>query len=135
MELLLACVIFPLIVFGLANAFDSVNKSYTIARQYNEMYTVLSACPEIDRALEFNSLDSDTNCFPNNTFEIEGGSGNTFTYSPNLNVENTSELDPTDPLYEVPDSKTVDISVPFPNSTAPPLRMKMLVTRNGIGQQ
>lgn len=133
-ELLLACAIFPIIVIGLANAFDSVNKSYTTARQLNEMYAVLSACPEIDRALEFNSLSSGTNCFPNNTFQVEGGSGLTYTYSPTLTVTNSASLPVSDPLNTVPDSKVVDISVPFPRSPAAPLKLRMLVTRNGVGQ-
>ena len=51
LELLLACFIFPIIVFGIANGFDAVRKSYTTARELNEIYAVLSACPEIDRAL------------------------------------------------------------------------------------
>lgn len=135
-ELVIATVIFPIIVIGIANAFEVVNRSYTLARHFNEMYAVLSACPEIDRALDFNSLSSSVNCFPNNTFEVEGGSGNTYTYTPDLTVTATEDLDSADPLSTVPDSKVIDIKVDFPQSTtAPPLKIKMLVTRNGIGQQ
>jgi Tfp pilus assembly protein PilV len=133
-EIVLACVIFPLVVVGLSNAYDAVRRSYTVARQYNEIYAVLSACPEIDRALEYNSLTSTTNCFPNNTFQAEGGSGNTITYNPTLTVSDTSSLATSDPLYSVPDSKVVSISVGFPNSPAPKLDLRMLITRNGIGQ-
>lgn len=135
LELLLACFIFPIIVFGIANAFDAVRKSYTTARELNEIYAVLSACPEIDRALEFNSLTSSTNCFPNNTFQSEGAGGSTIVYSPTLTVTNTADLPASDPLQTVNDSKVVDISVGFQKSTAPPLRLRMLVTRNGLGQQ
>jgi hypothetical protein len=114
----------------------SVRKSYTTAKQMNEMYAVLSACPEIDRALEYTSLSSSTNCFPNNTFKAEGGSGLTITYNPTLTVTPTSSLPAVDSLQTVPDSKVVDISVGYPkNTTAPPLKLRMLVTRNGIGQQ
>ncbi len=134
-ELILACVIFPILVIGLSNAFDAVRKSYTTARELNEIYAVLSACPEIDRALEFNSLTSSTNCFPNNTFQSEGAGTSTITYTPNLTVTNTADLSLSDPLQTVPDSKVVDISVGFQKSTAPPLRLRMLVTRNGVGQQ
>jgi prepilin-type N-terminal cleavage/methylation domain-containing protein len=133
-EMLLAIVIFPIIVVGMADAFDAVRKSYTVAKQLNEIYTVLSACPEIDRALEFNSLTSTTNCFPNNTFAAEGGSGRTITYTPTLTVTNTTALPNTDPLKTIPDSKVIDISVGFPRSNATPLQLRMLVTRNGIGQ-
>jgi len=133
-ELILAVVIFPIIVIGLSNAFDSVRKSYTIAKQLNEMYTVLSACPEIDRALEFNSLSSTTNCFPNNSFTSEGAGTSTITYTPTLTVTDTSALTVGDPVRTVPDSKVINISVGFPNSTAPPMQLRMLVTRNGIGQ-
>lgn len=135
-ELLLACVIFPIIFIGVANAFDTVRQSYTLARQMNEMYAVLSACPEMDRALDFNSLNNSVNCFPNNTVEVEGGSGETYTYTPAITVTPTADLEASDPLHSVPDSKVIDISVDYPhNSTAPPLEMRMLVTRNGIGQQ
>lgn len=133
-ELILAIAIFPIIVIGLSNAFDSVRKSYTTARQLNEMYTVLSACPEIDRALEFNSLSSTTNCFPNNSFTSEGAGTTPITYTPNLTVTDTSALGATDPIRTTPDSKVVNISVGFPNSTAAPMQLRMLVTRNGIGQ-
>lgn len=133
-ELLLAIVIFPILVVGLSNAFDAVRKSYTVARQLNEIYTVLSACPEIDRALEFNSLSNTTNCFPNNSFTSEGSGISTITYNPALTVTDTSALPGTDPLSTTPDSKVIFISVGFPNSTAPPLQLRMLVTRNGIGQ-
>lgn len=134
LELLLALFIFPIIVIGLSNAFDAVRKSYTTARQLNEIYTVLSACPEIDRALEFNSLSSTTNCFPNNSFAAEGGGGGIITYVPTLTVTDTTALPTGDPLRTTPDSKVINISVGFPNSTAPPLQLRMLVTRNGIGQ-
>lgn len=133
-EMVLACAIFPIIVFGLMSAYDSVRKSYTVARQLNEMYAVLSACPEIDRALEFNSLTSTTNCFPNNSFAAEAGGSGTITYTPTLTVTNTSNLSPGDPLQPIPDSKVINITVPFPNSSAQPLQLRMLVTRNGIGQ-
>lgn len=134
-ELLLACFIFPIIVIGISNAYDAVRKSYTTARELNEIYAVLSACPEIDRALEFNSITSSTNCFPNNTFQSEGAGISTITYSPVLTVTNTANLAAADPLRTVNDSKVVDISVGFQKSTAPPLRLRMLVTRNGVGQQ
>lgn len=134
-EMVLACVIFPLIVVGLANGFDAVRKSYTISKQLNEMYAVLSACPEIDRALEYNSLTSATNCFPNNTFQSEGGGDETtITYLPTLTVTDTTTLPAADPLSTVPDSKAVNISVGFQKSTTT-LQLRMLITRGGIGQQ
>ncbi len=61
-EFVLAMAIFPIIVAGLVSGYDAVRRSYTIAKQLNEMYAVLSACPEIDRALEYDSVSSATNC-------------------------------------------------------------------------
>ncbi len=133
-EVLVACVIFPIIVVGLSNAYDAVRRSYTLAKQYNEMYAVLSACPELDRALEFTSLSSTTNCYPNNTVDVEGGSGRTITYSPSMTVTDTSSLPASDPLQPIPDSKIVNIQVGYPGSSAQPLQLRMLITRNGIGQ-
>lgn len=134
-ELVLACAIFPLIVVGLANASDAARKLYMISRQYNEIYTVLSACPEIDRSLDFSSISGSTNCFPNNTFTAEGGGSRTITYIPTLTVTDTTGLSAGDPLKTIPDSKVVNILVSFPNSPSiPQLQIKMLVTRNGIGQ-
>ena len=137
-ELLLACVIFPIIVVGIANSFDAVRKAYTTAKQLNEIYAVLSACPELDRALDFSSLSSTSNCAPNNTFTAEGASGITYSYNPSLTVKNTmsTDLPTSDPLYPIPDSKVVDITVGYiNNSSAPPLELRMLITRNGIAQQ
>jgi hypothetical protein len=133
-EVLVACVIFPIIVVGLSNAYDAVRRSYTLAKQYNEMYAVLSACPELDRALEFTSLSNTTNCYPNNTVDAEGGRGNIISYSPTLTVTDTSALANTDPLRVVPDSKVINIQVAYPGSSAQPLQLRMLITRNGIGQ-
>lgn len=133
-EIALACAIFPLIMVGLSQAYDAVKTSYTLSRQYNEMYAVLSACPEIDRALEYDSVTSSTNCYPNNTFKAEGGGSATITYTPTLTVTNTSALTAPDPLVTVPDSKVIDIKVGYQHRTAPPLELRMLITRNGIGQ-
>lgn len=136
-EILLACIIIPLVVAGVVNSFNAVRHAYFVSRQLNEMYAVLSACPELDRALEFNSLTNTTNCYPNNSFQAEDGSNATITYSPALSVTDTSSLSSTDPLKSIPDSKVVLISVGFPgpNSNLPPLQLRMLITRNGIGQQ
>jgi Tfp pilus assembly protein PilV len=134
-ELLLACVIFPMMVLGLTNVFNTLRHSYMTARQLNEMYAVLSACPEIDRALEFSSLNSTTNCYPNNTFQAENASGSTITYAPTLTVNDTSGLTATDPLKSIPDSKVIDIKVAPPSgATSSKLELRMLITRNGIGQ-
>ncbi len=135
-ELVIACVVFPIIVVGISNAYESVTLSYKTARQLNEVYAVISACPEVDRALEFNSVSSTTNCFPNNTFKAEGSGANaTITYSPTLTVTPTSSLAGTDPLQPVFDSKVIDISVSYPNQpTKPPVKLRLLITRNGIGQ-
>lgn len=133
-EMMIAIIIFPIVVVGLSRGFESVNQSYKVAKQYNEMYAVLSACPEIDRALEYNSLTSSSNCYPNNVFETEGGGNGNITYNPTVSVTDTPSLPVNDGLQTVPDSKVVDITVPFLSGGAPDLRMRMLITRNGIGQ-
>jgi len=137
LEILIAVIILPIVVAGVASATNSIRQSYTLARQYNEMYTVLSACPELDRALEFNSLTSTNNCYPNNSFAKENGQTGTISYSPSLSVTDTASLTSTDPLRTFPDSKVVNISVTFPapNSSRPALQLRMLITRNGIGQE
>lgn len=135
-ELLIATIIFPMIVVGIANAFDSVSKVYRISRQLNEMYAVLSACPELDRALEYNALSSGTNCYPNNNFTAEGLSGMTITYSPTLSVTDTSSLPVSDPLRTVPDSKVVQVSTGYSlDNAGTPLILRLLITRNGVAQQ
>lgn len=128
-------VIVSTLFIGIANAFNNVSQTYTLTRQLNEMYAVLSSCPEIDRALQYDSISGTTNCFPNNVFKGEGTGGATITYSPNLDVTPTSSLPNTDPLYNIPDSKVVDISVANPNSNSDPWEIRLLVARNGIGQQ
>lgn len=133
-EVVLACAIFPIVVAGISAGYDAVRRAYSVSKELNEMYAVLSACPEIDRALQYDSLSSATNCYPNNSFRAEGSSGNTITYSPTLTVTNTSALGSGDPLNTVPDSKVVFISVGYQKSSAPPMQLRMLITRNGIGQ-
>lgn len=133
-EFIMALALFPIIVAGVVSGYDAVRKSYTIARELNEMYAVLSACPEIDRALEYDSVSSATNCYPNNTFKAEGGGTRVISYSPNLTVVSTPSLASTDPLQAIPDSKVIDIKVGYRHSTASPLELRMLITRNGVGQ-
>lgn len=136
-EIVIACVIFPLVVASTVIAYNSVSHIYNVSRQLNQMYSVLSACPELDRALEFNSLSSTNNCYPNNVFSREDGSTNTITYSPSVTLTDTAALPTTDPLQTVPDSKVISVSVGYqaPDSNLPPLQLRMLITRNGIGQQ
>jgi type II secretory pathway pseudopilin PulG len=136
-EILVGIVLFGILVAGLTSAYTSIKSSYTTARQLSEMYTVLSACPEVDRALEYNSLSGATNCYPNNVFQVENTTNaQSITYSPNLTVTDTSALAASDPLQTVPDSKVVNITLAFPSpTTATPLQLRMLITRNGIGQQ
>lgn len=134
-EMVLACAIFPLIVVGLSNGYDAIRRSYTISKQLNEMYAVLSACPEIDRALEYDSITSATNCYPNNTFQAEGGGSNIISYAPTLTVTDTTSLPTTDPLKLIPDSKVVNIQVGFKDNPSNKLQLRMLITRGGIGQQ
>lgn len=133
-ELIIACVIFPIVVIGISNAFSGVQRSYMLARQLNEVYAVLSACPEIDRALEFSSLSSSSNCYPNTSFRAEGGSGLTNTYNPSMTVTDTSSLAASDPLRTIPDSKIININVGIPGRSSPPWQLRMLITRHGIGQ-
>jgi prepilin-type N-terminal cleavage/methylation domain-containing protein len=134
-EVLMAAVIFPIIVAGLISAYQAVNKSYRVTRQLNEIYTVLSACPELDRALDYNILASGTNCYPNNSFINEGSSGFITTYSPTLSVTNTSSLAASDNLQAIPDSKVVEVSVGYKmDSAGTPLKLRLLITRNGVGQ-
>ncbi len=135
-EAILACFVFGILVGTMFNAFVSLRDSYTVSRQLNEVYTVLSACPEVDRALEYDSLSSSTNCYPNNVFPAEDGSTKTITYTPALTVTSTSALASSDPLYNIPDSKVVqiDVGLPRPNTAAPHVQLRMLITRNGVGQ-
>jgi prepilin-type N-terminal cleavage/methylation domain-containing protein len=135
-EFVVASVIFAIIVIGLTNGYIAIRRSYSLARQLNEMYTVLSACPELDRAVEFSSLSSTSNCYPNNSFPAENGGGATITYTPSLTVTPTNSLPNSDPLKNIPDSKVVNITVGFqkPYNSQPSLQLKMLITRNGIAQ-
>ncbi len=134
-EIILACAIFPLIAYSISQGYDAVRRSYTVSKQLNEIYAVLSACPEIDRALEYDSVTSATNCYPNNSFKAEGGGTRIISYAPTLSVTSATSLAATDPLSTVPDSKVVNIKVGFQKSTAPPVELRLLITRNGIGQQ
>lgn len=136
-EILIACIVLPLVIASTVTAYNSVSHIYNVTRQLNQMYAVLSACPELDRALEFNSLTSSNNCYPNNVFLREDGSTKTVTYAPVLSLDDTSSLPTGDPLKTIPDSKVISVSVgyPAPNDNLPPLQLRMLITRNGIGQQ
>jgi prepilin-type N-terminal cleavage/methylation domain-containing protein len=135
-ELILSMAIFPIIVIGVMTSYNSVRRAYQDAREYNEIYAVLSACPELDRALDYSVLSGTTNCYPNNSFQAEDAGSSTITYSPQLTVTNTTSLPASDPLSVIPGAKVVQVSVGFvgPFSLAPPVRVRMLITQNGLGQ-
>lgn len=133
---MISLVIFPILVTGVASAFETITKSYRVSRQLNEMYAVLSACPELDRALDYSILSNGTNCFPNNTFVAEGGSGKIITYNPTMVITDTPNLANGDPLKAIPDSKVVQVSTGYSlDSSGTPLTLKLLVTRSGVAQQ
>ncbi len=133
-EILIACIIFPVIVTGISNSFQVLQNLYDRAREYNNLYMVLSACPELDRALEFTALNNNANCYPNNELLNEGENANTKVYSPIMNVSDTASLPSNDALKLFPDSKTINISLAPPGNTSP-IELRMLITRNGIAQQ
>jgi hypothetical protein len=134
-EIVLVCVIMPLLIMSVAIAYNAIKSSYSVSRQLNEIYSVLSACPEIDRALEYDSVTSSTNCYPNNSFLSEGSTGAQLVYTPSLTISSTSALSSSDPLYNIPDSKVIDVKVGYYKKNTQPFELRMLITRNGIGQQ
>lgn len=135
-EILVACATFPLIVIGFTSAFTAIRHTYMQARQFNELYAVLSACPELDRALDYNVLSGTTNCYPNNSFVAEDTGVGINTYTPELTVTPTTDLSASDPLHAIPDAKVVKVNVNFlaPFQHAPPAELRMLISRNGLGQ-
>lgn len=136
-EIIMTTVVISVAFVAIAGAFQGIHRTYALTRQLNEMYAVLSACPEIDRALQYDSITAATNCFPNNVLETEGSGGGNITYSPTSQVREISTLPTSDPLASqgIPDSKVIDISVGYPtNPSLPQWDIRLLVTRNGIGQ-
>ncbi len=133
-EVVISLAVFSLMVVGIANAYSTVDNLYARTRQLTEMYVVLSACPEIDRALQYESI-STTNCFPSNIFDVEGDSGGQVTYQPTISVSKTEDLPTGDSLKIVPDSKVIDIEVDYLNDINRPWEIRLLISRNGIGQQ
>ena len=121
------------VITGIALAFDWLMRDYARSRELNEIYAALSGCPEIDRAMQYESIIS-TNCSPNDTFDAETASGdNDITYSTTSAPVLTSALPTTDPAYNIPDSKVVDVTVT--PKQGQPFKIRLLISRNGIGQQ
>lgn len=122
-----------IIIGGVAQAFDWLFKDYARSRALNEIYAALSGCPEIDRAMQYESIIS-TNCSPNDTFDAEIATGNNdINYVTSSAPVLTSALAPSDPAYGIPDSKVVDVTVT--PDTGSPWKIRLLISRNGIGQQ
>lgn len=140
-EVIITMIVATVSFAGLAMMYDSITRLYRESRQLNEVYAVLSSCPEIDRALQYDSISSVANCFPNNIFEGEGLTKSQITYSPSLTVKQAAGgpgdpvLDSTDVLYGIPDAKVVDISVNSLTDSKNSWEIRLLVSRNGIGQQ
>lgn len=134
-EILVSITVFSIMAIGLAQAFVTVDGLYARTKQLYEVYTVLSACPEIDRALQYDQVNGAVNCFPNNTFEVEGGGTGIISYTPSLDVFSTSSLPASDELRSVPNSKVIDVQVNYPkNPSISPWKIRLLISRNGIAQ-
>ena len=132
-EIIVGIALLGMIIGGVALAFDWLIKDYARARELNEIYSALSGCPEIDRAMQYESIIS-TNCSPNDTFDAETATGdNDITYVTNSDPVLTSDLPNTDPAYNIPDSKVVDVTVE--PKTGDTWKIRLLISRNGIGQQ
>lgn len=132
-EIIIGIVLLGIMIGGVATAFDWLFKDYARSRELNEIYAALSGCPEIDRAMQYESIIS-TNCSPNDTFDAETASGNNdITYVTSSAPILTSALAPSDPAYGIPDSKVVDVTV-TPKS-GDQWKIRLLISRNGIGQQ
>ena len=135
-EVLISVIVFAIMAVSMAQAFTAVDNVYGRTRQLYEIYTVLSACPEIDRALQYEQVTGAVQCFPNNTFQIENetGTSGTVSYSPTLTVNQTSALPVGDPLRSVPNAKVVEVNVDYLNPVNAPWDIRLLISRNGIGQ-
>lgn len=132
-EIIIGMVLLGIVISGVALGFDWIIKDYGRSRQLNEIYAALSGCPEIDRAMQYESIVS-TNCSPNDTFDAETANGNNnITYTTSSTPVLTSALSPSDPAYNIPDSKVVDVTV-TPRA-GNPWKIRLLISRNGIGQQ
>lgn len=132
-EIIVGVVMLGIIIGGVALAFDWLMRDYAKSRELNEVYAALSGCPEIDRAMQYESIIS-TNCSPNDTFDAEKANGNNdITYATSSAPVLTSALPPSDPAYNIPDSKVVDVTVTQKNGK--PMKIRLLISRNGIGQQ
>jgi prepilin-type N-terminal cleavage/methylation domain-containing protein len=132
-EIIIAIALLGIVFIGVATAFDWLFKDYARSRELNEIYAALSGCPEIDRAMQYESIIS-TNCSPNDTFDAEtAGGNNDITYVTSSAPVLTSALATTDPAYNIPDSKVVDVTVTQKNARQ--WKIRLLISRNGIGQQ
>lgn len=132
-EIIIGIVLLGIVITGVALGFDWLYKDYAKSRELNEIYAALSGCPEIDRAMQYESITS-TNCSPNDTFDAEIANGNNnITYSTSSAPVLTTALATSDPAYNIPDSKVVDVTV-RPKS-GQPWKIRLLISRNGIGQQ
>jgi type II secretory pathway pseudopilin PulG len=132
-EIIIGIALLGMMIGGIAMAFDWLFKDYARSRELNEIYAALSGCPEIDRAMQYESITS-TNCSPNDTFDAEtAGSSNEITYVTSSAPVLTSSLATDDPAYNIPDSKVVDVTVT--PKTGNPWKIRLLIARNGIGQQ
>jgi prepilin-type N-terminal cleavage/methylation domain-containing protein len=133
-EVLISIVVFSIMAIAMAQGFTAVDNVYTRTRQLYEIYTVLSACPEIDRALQYEQVTGSVQCFPNNTFVKEGGHSGNLTYSPTLTVTNTADLPNGDALKSIPNAKVVEVKVDYLSPINKPWDIRLLISRNGIGQ-
>lgn len=134
-EILVSIVIFGMLSIALVQSYISSETLYSRSKQLYEIYTVLSACPEIDRALQYDQVSGGINCFPNNTFAVEGGGIGMISYSPTLTVTETANLPVGDALRNVPNSKVINVVVNYPNNPAmSPWKIRLLISRNGIAQ-
>lgn len=133
-ELLVATVVLPIFIIGFSQALNLLRDSYATSKQINDILSVISIDPELDRGIRYQNL-TNTNVIKTTTVADEGGANRNYT-STLVIQDNTSVNESGITINTLPSLKVLDVSSNYRRgSTTEPMKFRLLIAPGGIGQQ
>lgn len=132
-ELLVGILVFGVVAVAAWQTAVVLRSNYAQTRQLNDITTAMLTFPELNRGLRYESITNEQYVADIN-LRAEGAGGGIINYKPTVTVRDSSQVPETS---TIPDSKVVDVEIPYRTSsgTTQPHRLRLLIARNGIGQQ
>lgn len=132
-EVVVGIIVFSIVAVACWQTIVIMRRNYAQTRQMNDVAAAMLTFPELNRGLRYESINNAT-FTPDIPIRSEGQSGSSITYKPTVTIQDSSSVSETS---TVPNSKVIDVSIPYRGmgGNVQPIKLRLLIARNGIGQQ